>query len=303
MIYTVTLNPAIDYVVGLDKLTAGAVNRCCREAIEFGGKGINVSRVLHSLGVETTALGFVAGFTGKALEQGLQAMGVLTRFIWAAEGMTRINVKIHAGQETEINGMGPVISPGELEQLVAQLKGVGAGDTVVFSGSVPQCLSAEIYGHLMDCLQPGVRTAVDTTGAALECALRRKPWLVKPNVHELEDFFGISMDSKENVLSAAVKMQELGAKNVLVSMGADGAMLLDSFGKTHWVSAPWGEVVNSVGAGDSMVAGFLGAVSWGKEYGDALRMGIAAGSATAFQTGLAENDEILELFMKVQENA
>lgn len=303
MIYTVTLNPAIDYVVGLDRLTAGAVNRCCREAVEFGGKGINVSRVLCSLGVETTALGFVAGFTGQALEQGLQKMGIPTRFIWAAEGMTRINVKIHAGQETEINGTGPAISPCELEQLMVQLNSIGAGDTVVFSGSIPKCLPGNIYAVLMDCLKPGVRTVVDTTGEGLRMALSRKPCLVKPNLSELEEFFGFPMDTKENILSAAGNMQKMGAKNVLVSMGADGAMLLDEYGISHWEAAPKGDVVNSVGAGDSMVAGFLGAVSGGKEYGVALRLGIAAGSATAFQTELAGSDEILELFMKIQQKS
>ena len=244
MIYTVTLNPAIDYVVGLDAFVPGAVNRCNRENIEFGGKGINVSRVLHSLGIETTALGFIAGFTGQALEQGLQEMGLRTRFIPVSEGMT------------------------------------------------------DTYGKLMDCLPPQVRTVVDATGEALRCALSRKPYLVKPNLPELEDFFGIPMDTKEKVEFAARKMQEMGAKNVLVSMAAQGAMLLDEYGCTHWAKAPKGEVVNSVGAGDSMVAGFLASVSRGQDAASALRMGIAAGSATAFQTGLADNERIMELFIK-----
>ena len=298
MVYTVTLNPAIDYVVGLDTLTAGAVNRCSRESIEFGGKGINVSRVLHSLGIETTALGFIAGFTGQALEQGLQAMGISTRFIPVTEGMTRINVKIHAGQETEINGIGPQITAEDLNRLKAQLSAIGAGDTVVFSGSIPKCLGSDTYARLMECLRSDVRTVVDTTGEAMRQALCCKPFLVKPNLLELEEFFGITMDSKENILSAAGKIQELGAKNVLVSMAAEGAMLLDEHGQTHWEKAPQGEVVNSVGAGDSMVAGFLASISKGESYPVALRMGIAAGSATAFQTGLAGKAEVLELFMK-----
>jgi 1-phosphofructokinase len=299
MIYTVTLNPAIDYVVGLDAFVSGAVNRCNRENIEFGGKGINVSRVLHQLGVETTALGFIAGFTGQALEQGLQEMGLRTRFIPVSEGMTRINVKIHAGQETEINGIGPQILPCELQQLMTQLGTIEAGDTVVFSGSIPKCLASDTYGKLMDCLPPQVRTVVDTTGEALRCALSRKPYLVKPNLPELEDFFGIPMDTKEKVEFAARKMQEMGAKNVLVSMAAQGAMLLDEYGCTHWAKAPKGEVVNSVGAGDSMVAGFLAAVTEGKNAEFALRMGIAAGSATAFQSGLAEKEKIMELLMEM----
>lgn len=295
MIYTVTLNPAIDYVVGLDTMNLGAVNRCCRETIEFGGKGINVSRVLHSLGIETTALGFVAGFTGQALEQGLQKMGLTTRFIPVSEGMTRINVKIHAGLETQINGIGPAISPDELDRLMAQLQTIGAGDTVVLSGSAPKCLPVDIYAQLMDHLPVGARTVVDTTGECLRWALSRNPWLVKPNLSELEEFFGISMITRDNVLFSARKMQEIGVKNVLVSMGAEGAMLLDEYGTAHWAAAPKGEAVNSVGAGDSMVAGFLASVTEGENYGLALRMGIAAGSATAFQTGLAKKTEILEL--------
>lgn len=298
MIYTVTLNPAIDYVVALDKLIPGAVNRCNRENIEFGGKGVNVSRVLHNLDMETTALGFIAGFTGQALEQGLQRLGIPTRFIRAEKGMTRINVKIHAGQETQINGTGPEIKPNELAQLMAQLRCIGAKDTVVFSGSIPKCMGPDTYGTLMDCLSPGVRTVVDTTGDALRFALSRKPFFVKPNLQELEDFFGISMGKRENILSAAWKMKKMGAKNVLVSMAAQGAMLLDECGKVYWAEAPQGEAVNSVGAGDSMVAGFLASVSKGNSGDLALRMGVAAGSASAFQTGLANKGDILELFDK-----
>jgi 1-phosphofructokinase len=299
MIYTVTLNPAVDYVVGLDALVSGAVNRCIREDVQFGGKGINVSRVLHQLGIKTIALGFVAGFTGQALEQGLQAMGIPTRFVAASEGMTRINVKINAGLETEINGIGPQINSDEMEQLMAQLCCAEPGDTVVFSGSLPKCLAAETYGRLIDCLKSGVGAVVDTTGDALRNALSRKPYLVKPNLQELQDFFGISMDTKENVLYAAGQMQEMGARNVLVSMAAQGAVLLDETGQAYWSAAPQGEVINSVGAGDSMVAGFLAAVTEGENAEFALRMGIAAGSATAFQSGLAEKEKIMELLMEM----
>ena len=299
MIYTVTLNPAVDYVVGLDALVSGAVNRCIRADVHFGGKGINVSRVRHQLGIKTIALGFVAGFTGQALEQGLQAMGIPTRFVAASEGMTRINVKINAGMETEINGIGPQINSGEMEQLMAQLRCAEPGDTVVFSGSLPKCLAAETYGRLMDCLKSGVGAVVDTTGDALRNALSRKPYLVKPNLQELQDFFEISMDTKENILYAAGQMQEMGARNVLVSMASQGAVLLDETGQAYWSAAPQGEVINSVGAGDSMVAGFLAAVTEGKNAEFALRMGIAAGSATAFQSGLAEKEKIMELLMEM----
>ena len=300
MIYTVTLNPAIDYVVGLDAFVPGAVNRCNRENIEFGGKGINVSRVLHSLGIETTALGFIAGFTGQALEQGLQEMGLSTRFIPASEGMTRINVKIHAGQETEINGIGPQILPCELQQLMTQFGTIEAGDTVVFSGSIPKCLASDTYGKLMDCLPPQVRTVVDATGEALRCALSRKPYLVKPNLPELEDFFGIPMDTKEKVEFAARKMQEMGAKNVLVSMAGDGALLITKEGKVYKAPAAKGKVVNSVGAGDSMVGGFLAALEQGDDLTEALAFGTASGGATAFSVGIANFEKIMEIYETVK---
>lgn len=300
MIYTVTLNPAIDYVVGLDALEVGAINRNCREAFQFGGKGINVSNVLRSLGMETLALGFVAGFTGEALEKGLRDMGLVTRFVHVVQGMTRINVKIKAAEETEINGIGPQITPSDMEALCAQLDEAGAGDTVVLSGSVPKCLGSDIYARIMKRLDGrGMRTVVDATGQALKSTLQHRPFLVKPNLQELSDFFGKTIDSDESIQLAALEMQKMGAKNVLVSMAGEGAYLLDETGKSHRIQCPVGEVVNSVGAGDSMVAGFLTGYLQTADFGYALKLGTAAGSATAFSTGLASSQQINQLIQQL----
>ena len=297
MIYTVTLNPALDYVIGLDQLKIGAINRNCREEIQFGGKGINVSNVLRTLGADTTALGFVAGFTGEALEQGLGDMGLTTRFIHVEQGMTRINVKIKALEETEVNGIGPVITAADMDQLYRQLDTLEAGDTLVLSGSVPKCLGADTYAEFLRRLQgKEICTVVDTAGNALRETLSYDPFLVKPNHHELADFFGICLKTEEDILNAAQKMQKLGAKNVLVSMAGDGALLLDETGRVHRISSPQGTVVNSVGAGDSMVAGFLAGFQKTGDYAYALKLGVAAGSATAFCSGLAEKAAIEAIF-------
>lgn len=300
MIYTVTLNPAIDYVVGLEQLNIGAINRNCREEIQFGGKGINVSNVLRTLGVATTALGFVAGFTGEALEKELDGMGLTTRFIHVEQGMTRINVKIKALEETEINGIGPVITAADMDQLYRQLDTLEAGDTLVLSGSVPKCLESDTYAAILRRLQgKKIRTVVDTAGNALRETLSYGPFLVKPNHHELADFFGICLKTEEDILNAAEKMQKLGARNVLVSMAGEGALLLDETGCVHRIRSPQGTVVNSVGAGDSMVAGFLAGFEKTGDYAYALKLGVAAGSATAFSSGLAEKAAIEALFTAI----
>ncbi len=300
MVYTVTLNPAIDYVVGLDALEPGAINRNRREEIQFGGKGINVSNVLRCLGVDTIALGFVAGFTGEALEKGLRDQGLATDFVPVEQGMTRINVKIKAAEETEINGIGPEITPSDMEKLYALLEQAGAGDTVVLSGSVPKCLGADTYGEILKRLEgKKIRTVVDATGQALKAALRYHPFLIKPNVRELEDFFGESLNTEEKIRIAASKMQKMGAQNVLVSMAGDGALLLDETGKLHRIRCPEGNVLNSVGAGDSMVAGFLAGYLRSADYGFALKMGTAAGSATAFSVGLGTAEQIEGLIRKL----
>ena len=300
IIYTVTLNPAIDYVVGLDALIPGTINRNRREEVQFGGKGINVSNVLRTLGVGTTALGFVGGFTGEALEKGLRDMGLTTRFIHVEQGMTRINVKIKAGEETEINGIGPMITETDVEKFYAQLDEIGAGDMVVLSGSIPKCLGADTYASILRRLQgKEVRAVVDTAGALLRNALPYRPFLIKPNHHELTDFFDVPLESDADILNAARKLQEIGAGNVLVSMAGDGALLLDETGDVHRLKCPQGTVVNSVGAGDSMVAGFLAGYLKTHDYAYAVKLGVAAGSATAFSSALAEKAAIFALLNRL----
>jgi 1-phosphofructokinase len=300
VIYTVTLNPSIDYIVRLDKLTSGITNRTTSEEYYFGGKGINVSSVLRTLGVETVALGFVAGFTGEALEKGLREMGMATRFVHVERGMTRINVKIKAAEETEINGIGPEITTEDLEKFYSQLDKIGEGDTLVLSGSVPKCLGADTYAAILQRLQGrGIRTVVDAAGSSLRSVLPYGPFLVKPNHHELADFFGIRMNTEEDILNAAEKMQKMGARNVLVSMAGDGALLLDETRCVHRINCPQGEVVNSDGAGDSMVAGFLAGYLRTDDYGYALKLGTAAGSATAFSVGLGTAEQIERLMRKM----
>ncbi|MBQ2947339.1 MAG: 1-phosphofructokinase [Clostridia bacterium] len=297
MIYTVTLNPAIDYVVRLGgSLQPGGINRSAQEDYEFGGKGVNVSRVLHALGVESALLGFVAGFTGEGLEQGLRGMGLDTRFIRLPGGMTRINVKLKAGEETEINGMGPGISPEDMDRLYAQLETIGEGDVLVLSGSIPAGLPEDTYARIMARVSGrGVRVVVDASGPLLESVLACRPFLIKPNHIELGGLFGRTLSSDEEIEACARSLQKMGARNVLVSMAARGALLLDEHGRTHRIACPAGQVVNSVGAGDSMVAGFVAGYLESGDYSHALRLGTAAGSATAFSVGLAQREQIERL--------
>ena len=293
MIYTVTFNPALDYVVRLPAFEPGAVNRTESEDIQLGGKGINVSCVLGQLGVQSVALGFVAGFTGAALEEGLARRGVRTDFIRLPEGLTRINVKIKAFVETEINGRGPAIPAGALEELFRKLERLAAGDVLVLAGSIPASLPSDIYQRILARLAPkGVLCAVDATGELLVKVLPYRPFLIKPNGHELGEIFGRTLSSDGEIAECARLLQQKGARNVLVSMAGDGALLLDEGGNVHRLKAFKGKVKNSVGAGDSMVAGFL--AGW-LEKGDwawALRLGSACGSATAFSDALATRAEI-----------
>ena len=297
MIYTVTLNPAIDYVVSLDKeLRTGTINRNQAEDFQFGGKGVNVSNVLRALGMKTAALGFVAGFTGDALERGLWEMGLETDFVHAASGMTRINVKIKAGEETEINGIGPMIRSDELEMLFGKLDMIAAGDVLVLSGSIPSCLPDDTYEQIMRRLDGHrVRIVVDASGKLLMRTLAYHPFLIKPNHHELGEIFGRPLETDEEIVGCARRLQTMGARNVLVSMAGDGALLLDGTGNTYRTGCPKGKVVNSVGAGDSMVAGFLAGYLRTGDYAQALRLGIAAGSATAFSLGLCTCAQVNEL--------
>ena len=296
MVYTVTFNPALDYVVRMDSFRSGELNRTESEEIQFGGKGINVSTVLGNLGVENTALGFLAGFTGQALEQGLRSAGIRTDFIWLEEGLTRINVKIKAGEESEINGRGPAIPEAALEALFRKLDRLGEGDVLVLAGSIPSTLPDDIYQRLLTRLEGrGILTAVDATRELLCAVLPYRPFLIKPNNHELGEIFDRKLAGDEEILDCARQLQERGARNVLVSMAGDGSLLLDETGACHRLGVPSGKVRNSVGAGDSMVAGFL--AGWLQEgsYEAAHRLGAAAGSATAFHDGLAAREQIMEL--------
>lgn len=296
MIYTVTFNPALDYVVRLNQLVLDKVNRTQSEEVQLGGKGINVSGVLRELGQDNVALGFVAGFTGKAIEEGLQQKGIATDFIHLPAGLTRINVKIKAEQETEINGKGPEISPQALQQLYDKLDQLQPGDVLVLAGSIPASLPNDVYENILAHMQgKQVLCAVDATQDLLVNVLKYQPFVIKPNNHELGEIFGKQLNSDEEILACAKKLQQQGAKNVLVSMAGDGAMLLDEYGVCHRAAAHKGTVKNSVGAGDSMVAGFLAGYLQTGDYGYALRLGSAAGSATAFSDTLATHSEIMEL--------
>lgn len=293
MIYTVTFNPALDYVVRMDALALGQVNRTVSEDVQLGGKGINVSWVLRELGHENVALGFVAGFTGKAIEDGLAAKGVATDFIHLPAGLTRINVKLKAGEETEINGKGPDISAEALEELFHKLDALGEGDVLVLAGSIPASMPSDVYESILARLEgKNVLCAVDATRDLLVNVLKYKPFLIKPNNHELGEIFGRVLTTDEEIRECAEKLQQQGARNVLVSMAGDGAMLLDENGGCHRLAAYKGKVKNSVGAGDSMVAGFLAGYLDGGDYAHALRVGSAAGSATAFSDVLATRSEI-----------
>lgn len=296
MIYTVTFNPALDYVVGVERLTLGEVNRTTKESIYYGGKGINVSAVLKELKVESIALGFVAGFTGDAIERGVKEKGIVTDFIHLKEGMSRINVKIKSDQESEINGQGPEITKEAIELLFEKLDQLKEGDSLVLAGSIPKTLPSDIYERIMERLrEKKIRVVVDATKDLLLNVLKYKPFLIKPNNHELGEMFGVILKTNEEIISYGKKLQDMGAKNVLVSMAGDGSILIDETGNVYQMGVPAGKVKNSVGAGDSMVAGFLAGYAETNNYEEALKLGAATGSATAFSEGLATYEKIMEL--------
>ena len=301
MIYTVTFNPSIDYIVRLENFTAGEINRVNYEQILPGGKGINVSIVLKNLGHDSTALGFLAGFTGIAMQQMLHAFGVTDDFVRLDEGFSRINVKIKAESETEINGQGPVITEEAQRALFAKLDRLQSGDTLVLAGSIPNTLPDDIYERIMEHLEGrGIRIVVDATKNLLRRVLKYRPFLIKPNNHELGEMFGVELKTDDDIVLHAKKLQEEGATNVLISMAGDGAILLTAEGVFYRSAAPKGTLVNSVGAGDSMVAGFLaGFMESDGSYEHAFYMGVATGSASAFSPNLATREEALALLKTI----
>lgn len=302
MIYTVTFNPSLDYIVSVEDFKWGMTNRTSSEMILPGGKGINVSIVLKNLGIESTVLGFTGGFTGKEIERRIKELGIPSGFIQLQEGTSRINVKLKSTEGTEINGNGPYISQEEIGELLKQLEKLKASDMLVLAGSVPSCLSDEIYGEIISKMEEKkVQTVVDATGQLLLKVLPYRPFLVKPNSHELGEIFQVELKEREQVIPYARKLQELGACNVLVSMAGEGAVLAAADGQVYEAPAPKGILVNSVGAGDSMVAGFLAGFQMTYDYINAFCMGLAAGSASAFSPYLAEREEVKKLFEEMKE--
>ena len=293
MIYTVTFNPSIDYIVRVKNFKPDTLNRTYYEQILPGGKGINVSIVLGNLGRESTALGFVAGFTGRELEDRLSDYGVKSEFIHVREGFTRINVKMKSDGETEINGMGPKITDDEIDALFAKLDTLKKGDILIISGSVPGTLPGDLYERILSRLQGrGIEFIVDAEKDLLVNVLQYHPFLIKPNHHELGAIFGVDLKKRGEVVPCAKKLQEKGARNVLISMGSEGAVLLAENGEVFMSEAPKGTLVNSIGAGDSMVAGFMTGYLDTGDYDKAFRTGLCAGSASAFSTDLATKEEV-----------
>lgn len=298
MVYTVTFNPSLDYITTVDEFKLGSVNRTSDEIIFPGGKGVNVSIVLNNLGISNTAFGFVAGFTGNEIERMLVEKGVKTKFIHVEKGLSRINVKLRAKEETEINGQGPAICPKDIDALYKQLDELSPEDILVLAGSIPSVMSSSTYRDIMAYLQEKqVKIVVDATNNLLVNVLEYHPFLVKPNNHELGEIFNVTLQNKKEIMEYAKKLQDLGARNVLVSMAGDGAVLVDEDGQTYETEAPKGELKNSVGAGDSMVAGFVAGYLQSGEYKDAFAMGVCTGSASAFSEELATKEQV-EVLLK-----
>lgn len=305
MIYTVTFNPALDYTLHVKELTTDDINRTESEELYFGGKGINVSVVLSRLGIENKALGFLAGFSGKELDEMLKAEKIETDFVYLKSGYTRINVKIKTDKELDINAHGPEISQDDIDALFEKLEKIKAGDYLVLAGSVPSSLPDDIYEKILRRLSGrGIHFVVDATGDLLKNVLKYKPFLVKPNHHELGEIFGAEVNTIQEVAFYGRKLQEMGAKNVLVSRSKDGAALIDENGNVTSVGNVPGKIAGSVGCGDSMVAGFLAGYSHSSDYEEALKMGAACGNATAFSSSLAQKDEIEKMlenqFIKIK---
>lgn len=301
MIYTVTLNPSIDYIVRLDKLTSGITNRTTSEEYYYGGKGINVSLVLAELDLDSTAYGFVAGFTGKAIENGIRNDHIITDFIKLKEGISRINIKIKAGEETEINCQGPHIDEQELERLLQKNRPYPARRHLILAGSIPNTMPDDTYEIMMQRIDDkDVRIVVDATKQLLVNSLKYHPFLIKPNRQELSEIFNVEVKTEEDIEHYAKELQKLGARNVLISLGGEGAMLIDENGGKHKAGVLKEKVINTVGSGDSMVAGFVAGYVKTGDYGYALKLGSVCGNATAFLSGLATKEKINELLEKFE---
>lgn len=310
MIYTLTLNPSIDYIVAVENLKLGGLNRTKEEEMFPGGKGINVSLVLKNLGIQSVALGFIGGFTGEEIERLLVLKGIKTDFIKVSKGNSRINVKARdigydknsLPSETEINGMGPTIEEDEYQQLLAKLDRLTKDDILVIAGAIPSSMSDDIYQTIMDRLAyKEVKVILDASGNSLKQALSKRPYLVKPNNHELGALYGVSITTREQALEYAKKLKEEGPQNVLVSLGGEGAVLLTEKGEEYLLAAPEGTVINSIGAGDSMVAGFLMGISETEDIKKAFEMAICTGSASAFSIGMATKEQVFELMNRLHD--
>lgn len=300
MIYTVTLNPSIDYIVRLDSLKKGVTNRTTSEEFYIGGKGINVSCVLAELEIDSTAIGFIAGFTGEAIEKGIRNDKIKTDFIALENGISRINIKIKTEEETEINCKGPDVSEKDMEMLMQKIDGISDGDTLVLSGSVPAALSDDVYEKiLMRLSNKKVRIVVDAAKKLLLNSLSYRPFLIKPNQQELSEIFDTEIKNESDVEKYAKQLQLMGAQNVLVSLGKDGAILIDENGEKHKSSTLSGSVINTVGSGDSMVAGFIAGYETEHSYSYAMKLGTVCGNATAFLSGLATWEKIEELLKEI----
>lgn len=302
MIYTVTLNPSIDCNVRVRDFNLGMTNRTIGEDYQIGGKGINVSIILQELGKKNTALGFIAGFTGEAIELELRERGIKTDFIRLKSGISRINIKISSYEGTEINCRGPEIAESDLSAMTKKVESIHDGDTIVISGSTSVGVPEDFYADLLDhIIEKDIRIVVDTTKLDLLPTLKYKPFLIKPNVQELSEIFGVTLSNEAEIEKYARLLQDMGARNVIISLGSDGAMLVDEFGKWHRTGVLRGRVINTVGCGDSMVAGFIAGYDKNKDYEYAFNLATACGNATAFSHGLAQRktiDDILEIITK-----
>ena len=296
MIYTITFNPALDYISQVENFQKGKINRTTNEKILPGGKGLNVSIVLKNLGIDNTALGFIAGFTGDELKRRIEQYNVKTNFIKVENGITRINVKISSNEETALNGCGPQITEDDLEKILKQIDEIQKEDIVILAGNIPKNINKNIYEKICLKLKEKETTfIVDATRELLIGILKYNPFFIKPNKEELEETFGVKIQGEQEIIQYAKKLQEMGARNVLISLGGEGAILITEENKIYKANAPKGKVISTVGSGDSMVAGFIAGYIKDKDYKEALKLGIAAGSASAFSTELATKEKVEKL--------